>query len=423
MTNFNTPAPVNPTNPLVQNAEYNSVQPQKPTMMTMSVKKVNLRDYGTEQSLAHKGNADALYNAFLEIRSGHIIDENADIEQQQKYQLQLDDKIANFEKDVIGLESASEQITAVEIPNLERTIEELETEIHEWVLEKHQAQKPDTVNRFNLFRLGIMCLLGLVYVFAFYVSAVYMGMMRDIDKTFEDAQKNHSMNAIFNAVFSKEAFSTFNFHWFAPILLLMFALGIEQIWKSLAGKKRIALLILAILFTAALDAIIAYKIESTNQQVKMMMGLENPNHIWWKSGDFYAVLMMGFIGTLVWGGLSYAFTEELGKTDLIKIVNLEVNRRKNKIREIRERIASLKSSIVDLQSRMKQLEVDMKRLREQKQTMKVSMAELERYAAMFYDGWIKLVSTIPNGELLRSQCEQKYILFREKYILPDKEIN
>jgi len=66
-----------------------------------------------------------LYNAFLEIRSGHIIDENADIEQQQQYQLQLDDKIASFEKDVIGLESASEQITAVEIPNLEKILRNL----------------------------------------------------------------------------------------------------------------------------------------------------------------------------------------------------------------------------------------------------------------------------------------------------------
>lgn len=420
MTNFNTPSPVNTTDTLAQNAESNIVQPQNPTIMTTTVKKVNLREYGAEQSLAHKGNADALYNAFLEIRSGHIIDENADIEQQQQYQLQLDDKIASFEKDVISLESASEQITAVEIPKLEKNIEELEAEIHEWVLEKHQAQKPNTVNRFNLIRLGIMCFLGLVYVFAFYVSAVYMGMMRDIDKTLEDAQKNHSMNSVFNAIFSKEAFSTFNFHWFAPILLLMFAITIEHLWKSLAGKQRIVVITLAILLTGALDAIIAYKIESTNQQVKMMMGLEDPNHIWWKSGDFYAVLMMGFIGTLVWGGLGYAFTEELGKTDFAKIVALEVNHRKTKIREIRERIATMRNSILDLQSKMKQLEVDIKRLREQKQTMKVSMAELERYAAMFYDGWMQLVGAIPNGELLRSQCEQKYTLFRERYILPDK---
>ncbi len=384
--------------------------------MTTTIIKVNLRDYGTEQAIAHKGNPDALFNAFLEIRSGHIMDESADIEQQLAYQKQLDEQIAGLEKNIITLEKDSEKVTAIEIPALESKIDDLDEEIHEWRKKTAEAHKPHAVNSFNLWRLGLGSALGLLYIIVFYISAVYMGMTRDLDQDLKQSEDNESLNTVFNAIFSVDAFTHFNFHWFAPILLFLFATLLEALWKKYQGRKRYIVIGLAVLATLVLDGLIAYKIEETNQQLRIMTGAGDPNHAWWHSSDFYTVLMMGFIGTLIWGGVVMAFVEELGKTDMKKLIGLEIERRKEKIQELKDKIVALRNSLLGLQAQIKQLEIDIKRLNEEKQTRKVSLTELERYAAMFYDGWIKLVATIPNNEALHQACESKYQYFRGKYL-------
>jgi uncharacterized small protein (DUF1192 family) len=229
MTTNNTFAP-NTTEEVLPTAEMTVEQVLSTSLPThVPVIKVNLNEYGIEQSMHHKGNPNALYNTLLEIRSGHIIDENSDEVQQEKHRKELDEKIAVLEKEIVTLNTDGQHLSEVSIPSLEKSIDELEEEIHEWKLERHQSKKPTARNQFTLWRAAIFSGIGFVYLVAFYVSAVYMGMTRDISATLQEIQqKGEGLGGVFNAIFSKDAFTTFNFHWFAPIPLLMFAMVIEN---------------------------------------------------------------------------------------------------------------------------------------------------------------------------------------------------
>ena len=71
---------------------------EAPNVFSNDVMRVNLKDYAIKQSMAHKGDAKALLNLFNEIRSGHLIDESADFEFQEKHRYALDDQIIDLEK-------------------------------------------------------------------------------------------------------------------------------------------------------------------------------------------------------------------------------------------------------------------------------------------------------------------------------------
>ncbi|MGX7689957.1 hypothetical protein ACWA1C_22500 [Flectobacillus roseus] len=417
MTTNNTFAP-NTTEEVLPAAEMTVEQVLSASLPThVPVIKVNLNEYGIEQSMHHKGNPNALYNTLLEIRSGHIIDENSDEVQQEKHRKELDEKIAVLEKEIVTLNTDGQHLSDVSIPSLERSIDELEEEIHEWRLERHQSKKPTARNQFTLWRAAIFSGIGFVYLVAFYVSAVYMGMTRDISVTLQEIQqKGEGLGGVFNAIFSKDAFTTFNFHWFAPIPLLMFAMVLEKLYTEYQGKKRWLFVGIAGISTLVLDVIIAYKIEATNQKLQFMIGQEGEVSAWYTSPDFWAVLMMGFVSTIVWGIVVATLLEELSKTNYDQVVNLEIEKRKEKITGIREKIDGLKKEFGLMMSKVNQLKIDIDRLSERKQNMKVSLSELDNYASRFYDGWIKLVGTLPNKQDLLGLCEERYQDFRSRYL-------
>jgi hypothetical protein len=182
------------------------------------------------------------------------------------------------------------------------------------------------------------------------------------------------------------------------------------------GRKRWLFVGIAGLFTLFLDGIIAYKIEATNQKLQFMIGQDGEASAWYASPDFWAVLMMGFVSTIVWGIVVATLLEELSKTNYEQVVNLEIEKRRDKITGIREKIDSLKKEFGLMMSKVSQLKIDIDRLSERKQNMKVSLSELDNYASRFYDGWIKLVGTLPNKQDLLGLCEERYQDFRSRYL-------
>jgi uncharacterized protein YoxC len=191
---------------------------------------------------------------------------------------------------------------------------------------------------------------------------------------------------------------------------------IEKLYVEFQGKKRWLFVGIAGLFTLFLDGIIAYKIEATNQKLQFMIGQDGEASVWYASPDFWAVLMMGFVSTIVWGIVVATLLEELSKTNYEQVVNLEIEKRRDKITGIREKIDGLKKEFGLIMSKVNQLKIDIDRLSERKQNMKVSISELDNYASRFYDGWIKLVGTLPNKQDLLGLCEERYQDFRSRYL-------
>lgn len=379
--------------------------------------RVNLKDYAIKQSMAHKGDANALLNLFNEIRSGHLIDESADFEFQEKHRYALDDQIVDLEKSSEELLGEQQKINEVSIPKLKKGILDLEDAIHQWRLKEKQPHTPDVMNRFTLWKYGIMLGLGLVYILAFYISCVYMGMVRNpLEEAQLLTQNGGSANSLFGAIFSRRAFGILDFHWVSPILLLMFAFVLDYLMSELNGLKRIATVVTLIVVTFILDGFIAYKIENTNFEMKKLMGIEDTSHHWYASSDFYIVLIMGFVATLIWGILLTAFKQELGKTDFIKVVALEIEYLRTKIADFKNQIETLELDLVDIATKIKKISLEIKKLRDRKRDLKISIPELERYITKFYDGWMQVVTIIPDNMTVKQACEQINEEFREMYI-------
>lgn len=371
-----------------------------------AVKRVNMRDYGFEQSGVHRGDATALDNLLRQIMNGRLIDENANLEQQQKHQAQIGEQIAVIEKQCEEVLSQQRRITEVEIPKAEAEIRKMDADIHQIRLDETNGKyTTNTLNRFALWKYGVAAVLGLMYIVCFYVSAVYSGMIRNVGVEIESGDGTANASRLFSNVFVKGAFSELDFHWIAPVLLLMFAFVLDYIWDHLEGKVRNWWMGVTVFIVLVLDALIAYKIEEQGQFLKTLMGLDRPDHYWWSSADFWIVLVMGFVATLAWGVVVYAFKTELAKTDSRQLVKLEIEHRLQLKATAESLIYDLKGQLNDLGGELAQLHLSIKHLREQQRTLKVSLSELEKSVTDFYDGWLAYLNSRGNCEATKRQCE------------------
>ncbi len=366
--------------------------------------KVNMRDYGYQQSGAHRGDARALANLFRQIRNGRLIDENANEEQQRRNRDILNAQVLELEKEAEAVASEQRKILEVLIPNAEAEIKAYDEQIlHVRKDEAAGLYKPGAIKRFTLWKLGLAVALLGVYLFCFYISAVYSGMIRNIATELEG--NSEELQALFSNIFVPGAFSVFNLHWLAPILLLAFAVALDVLTETWKGLGRSIAVVGAVLITLALDALIAYKIEEKGQEVKVMMGLADPNHTWWRSADFYIVLIMGFVATIFWGLLLNAFKKELAKKDTHRVVALEIAHFNGLKRAAGKLISELRGRVADLNTQMSKLLLDIKSLKERQHNLLFSRAELEKSINDFYDGWLSYLNGLTDADRQKEACE------------------
>ncbi|MFC3809780.1 hypothetical protein [Lacihabitans lacunae] len=380
------------------------------------VKRVDLTQYAIDRSMSHKGDARALNNMFNEIRSGHLIDESADFEYQEKHRFKLTEQIIQLEKESEEMLGEKLKVKEVNIPSIKAKVVNLESELHDWNLKLQQPADKDIMNTFSLWKYGIAIVLGLLYICMFYISCIYMGMVRNPMAEAQVLYENGGdVNGLFSAIFSMKAFKVFDFHYVSPILLLIFAILLDYIHSNYEGWRKIVGLISAGLITLVLDAFIAYKIENTNYEMKKLMGIEDPSHVWYLSSDFYIVLIMGFVATLVWGILLIAFKKELQKTDYKKVIGIEMSYVKKQISELKDEISKLELILQDLETRLRKILLDIKKLGDRKSDMRISIPELERYIAKFFDGWMEVVAVLKD-ENIKAECQQVYENFRSNHL-------
>lgn len=406
MTTFTNPFSVSATNGIhpTKAAELAPLAPT-PTDDDAPLALVDLHAIGYEKAERHRGNAHALENLLNRVLRGYLVDERNDDDRRQQQRQRVNTQLLDLEKQAETARTQIRTINETELPALRDAIEQLDGEILQIRTDEAAGRRdPNHRDRMQLRFYGGLVLLLTLFVYLFYVSAFYSAFYRDVAGEMKVAGPD-GQAGILAAIFAKTAFTTFDFHWFGPLLLFAFGgfLHVVVEKKTTAGRIMLGGLIAVI---AATDGLIAYFVESKNHDIKVLIGLADAkDNAWWSSPVFWLVIAMGFVAALVWSGLLHAWMHEVGKKDVAQITALEIKHRQDKQWTLKGQINALNVSLTELEGQIARIELEIKALEASLQTVVFSPSELEKYVTDFYDGWLTYVNNRMGTDVpLREAC-------------------
>ena len=367
---------------------------------------VNLHAVGYEKAEQHRGNANALENLFNRVLRGYLVDERNDDGRRQQQQQKADAHLLGLEKQAETARTEMRKINGTQLPALRDVVGQLDEEILQIRTDEAAGlRNPNHRDRLQLRLYGLLLAGITLFVGFFYVSAFYSAFYRDLAGELR-AAGSEGQASVLAAIFAKAAFTSFDFHWFAPLLLFSFGgfLHVLAEKKTTLGRLMLIGLFGVILGT---DGLIAYFVEAKNHEMKVLMGLTNATeHAWWASPVFWLVMAMGFVAALVWSGLLHAWMHEVGKKDVSRITALEIGHRQEKQWILKGQINALNTSLADLEGQIARIELDVKALQASREQVVFSPSELEKYVTDFYDGWLTYVNNRMNNDAhLRDTCD------------------
>ncbi len=382
---------------------------------------VNLHTVGYEKAEQHRGNANALENLLNRVLRGYLVDERNDDTRRQQQQQKADAQLLNLEKQAETARTEIRKINGTQLPALRDGIEQLDEEILGIRTDEAAGlRNPNHRDRLQLKLNGLLLAGITLFVGFFYVSAFYSAFYRDLAGELR-AAGSEGQAGVLAAIFAKAAFTGFDFHWFAPLLLFAFGGFLHVLAEN---KTTLGRLMLIGLFGVILgtDGLIAYFVEDKNHEMKGLMGLANAaEHAWWASPVFWLVMAMGFVAALVWSGLLHAWMHEVGKKDVSRITALEIQHRQEKQWTLKGQINTLNASLADLEGQIARIELDIKALQASREQVVFSPSELEKYVTDFYDGWLTYVNNRMNNDaVLRDSCDGVLRAFYAQHLVREQ---
>ncbi|MFN4146873.1 MAG: hypothetical protein ACK4GN_13695 [Runella sp.] len=389
------------------------------------VRKVKMRDFGFESAGRHFGDAKALRNLFQYIWSGYVVDESTDLDRQQKRKERLRAEVDALETQQQAAESELKRVRDVEIPQVEAEVERLKDRVVELRLEEQERLlRPDALNKINLWTLGIVAALGLVYLIGFYISAVYSGMVYNPANDLKQADEATNLDSIFSSVFRAGAFTTFGFHWIGWMFILLFIVATDKLFLWAEEKKahhptaswKIWIPVGVMVFiTFILDAFIAYKIEEMITTLKFMTGQSDTAEVFWlTSPNFWIVLLLGFIASLVFGVICYFLYKELSKKDPRREIAIKIEQCRRHEETLHQKRNALQIRMAELQATIEECALRIKQLTEQIHSLQLSKAELEKFVTDFFDGWLAYLNNTTD-EAKKAECVGVMNAFRQEH--------
>lgn len=413
MTTFPTSAPITAHSPLngsvlteLPNAIATLPATTDDDPETAPLAPVNLHAVGYAKAEQHRGNANALENLFNRVLRGYLVDERNDDARRQRQQQKADAHLLDLEKQAETARTEMRKINGTQLPALRDVVGQLDTEILQIRTDEAAGLRdPNHRDRLQLRLYGLLLAGITLFVGLFYVSAFYSAFYRDLAGELR-AAGSEGQASVLAAIFAKAAFASFDFHWFAPLLLFAFGgfLHVLAEKKTTLGRLMLIGLFGVILGT---DGLIAYFVEAKTHEMKVLMGLTNATeHAWWASPVFWLVMAMGFVAALVWSGLLHAWMHEVGKKDVSRITALEIGHRQEKQWTLKGQINALNTGLADLEGQIARIELDVKALQASREQVVFSPSELEKYVTDFYDGWLTYVNNRMNNDaVLRDTCD------------------
>jgi len=319
------------------------------------VVRVNLRNYGFKKAGHHEADAKALENLFNQILNGYIIDENANEERQLKEQQRIDAQIGEIDQQAENLQMEIRKINETDIPKIQNTIDFLDDEV-------------------NNIKLEVI---------------------------------NHAQNP-------NHAFTEFNLHWFAPVIFFVFGIVLHVAYEP--SKWRVIKMLGTLSFILLADALLAYFVENKSHEVKVMMGLDEPNYHFYTSAVFYMVLVMGYCTCLGWSVILHQIKEEYGKKDVEKIAKMEIEIRKEKRLALVNQVQDLKALLITHEGGINKLRKEIEGLKKIREQIALSMSDLEQRITNFYDGWLIYVNKVSDNTELKNECDAILRKFYQQHI-------
>ncbi|MCG8385879.1 MAG: hypothetical protein MJA30_10085 [Cytophagales bacterium] len=346
--------------------------------VTHHVDRVNLYDFGYEQSGTVKGDPD-MYIAYLDrIVNGDLVDTKyhgfSDEERVERVK-----QVKELEKELEEAEKTNEQFDQ-DIKKKEGEIDEYRQEmlnIREIRAKDNEKLKAESFSVVK-FSINVFLLVMLsVYLFFFYISAAYKALYVDFEGIAESIAEGVGVGSIMPGAYELSEALQFNY-----LLLLVpfvfYAFGWAfHILLELKSKYKFIFLTLLITVTFMVDFLLALIIHNNTESAKELMGLATIP--WSQSSTFYIILFLGFLVYIIWSILFDSLLREWDKRHITGNLKKIIKHLERDIKTLRSR----RTDTVVLQNKINDYRED---------ASVVMYGDLKRYIDQFSSGWISYLS-------------------------------
>lgn len=375
------------------------------------IEKGNMNDLGYIGAGRNNGDPLALKNSFNLIQSGVIVDENNNEYKRKEKIESLDNKINDLKEEIIGHQVAIDKIDQIELPGIEREIENNKLNINE--IRGNARNIKYSRNRFNLILTWVGFVAGFFYLYFFYVSAIHSALFRNIAGEVANANKDN-IGLLLNNIFNVTAFKEFNIHWLAPIIFFIFALILHFSLEIKSKLVKWQVVTIVVLFVLIADGLLAYCIENNNHTLSKLMGLSDGSWVFYKSFVFYLVLFFGFFTSMGWSLILHKLANEFESANPERKAEEEIQIIEKTLRQLYVDKGMAGSAKIENANVINSLEEKIKFLETSKSNVRYSLVDLEKNIDDFYNGWLSYLNGLRSDIHKKQECENIYLSFKSE---------
>lgn len=369
-------------------------------------------DYGHKRSGLNSGDSTSFKTHLSWIKDGYVVDENHNEQEANEKRKEIESKIEDKKEEKQNVIADKKVIQDVQIPNkkqekvdLSNSIAQVQNDLDNEMLETGYQS-----TNYYLY-VGLTIFLSL-YLLFFYASAIYSAFFRSAGLLIETSGDDLAM--VIGSIFDMNGIMNPSPNLIMVYLgsFLFFALGI--IPHTIKGKFKRLKITLFLIGTLAVDALLAYKIDISIHEIKVLSGIAEGEFHFWTSENFYLVLAFGYLAYLVFGYVYQLMIEEKIKKNPKKIALRNINLIKVEIKEINLIINKYQEDMVALESKVKMLESKIELLNKRLNETMLNPEVLSQSLNSFYIGWIQFLNGSLDYENQKRECNDAYKHFMEE---------
>lgn len=348
---------------------------------------------GYRDSGANDGNFESFKTNLQTIEQQYLTEAKKNFSRDEDEQKKADLEKKKLETENQELEGKIDSVKKGSIAQLREMIDKLRSEIFDIKAdpEKHVTEKPD---RSGFYISLAFVILGAVALWAFYASAFYSAVFRQISKV-DDTTIMSSLlygNAISDAFGG--GFLSGLFTVIFPAVVLMFGFFIHINMNRPSRLSRYLFLPGSILVTFFLDYLIAYHISKNIHDIIQLNKLEG-EMVLYSFGmaltdmNFWMIIFLGFVPTIIWGFVLDHCLKSARNKD---VVMLAIRKREEEIKQIEARIAEQTAYIDELKGMISANRQKIAAIDAELEKFSYNGHELRNRLSAYCKGWLQFLS-------------------------------
>ncbi len=382
-------------------------------MLIHPTKALTFKDHGFMTAGKNYGDPIAFENQLRWISEGHKVEGVFEGNQEQLQKQILENDINGKEADLSNLKNDQTHIQEDIIGDKEAQISNHKAEI---AGKRIKCEEGKIVSNFNLLRglfYGILTSILFIYLIFFYASAINAAFFRDMGEVITGSSTSDIsmlMGSIFDAKGIFRLSPNLLFAYLGSAIFLSLGLLPHTFKESSFYYIKAGAVILLCLI---IDALLAYKIDTGIHDIKTMMGIADPSWTWYKSVNFYLVIVFGFVAYILFGFMYEAVMKEWAKRNINAVVELEIKNLKSIIRSLEKEIIQHKVELKDLKKQIDALLLSIKNLTKELERVLTRPETLKRNMENFYAGWLHYLNGSDALEARKFECDKIYQSFNQ----------